>query len=104
MPSRKQKAKEEGRNFEMSCCSCEHIEQYRKNHNIRYACSHPDRMIYTALMPLGYARPMTGREYETKPKWCPKINTEARMEVFSPGSRYREILGCGEWMRVSEEG
>lgn len=71
----------------MSCCFCEHIEQYRiqplgellfEKHNIRYACSHPDRMIYTALMPLGYARPMTGKEYETKPKWCPKINTEGR--------------------------
>lgn len=72
MPSRKQKAEEGGRNFEMSCCSCEHIVQYRQNHNIRYACSHPDRIIYTALMPLGYSRTMTGKEYETKPKWCPK--------------------------------
>lgn len=71
-PAGNKRQKREGRNFEMSCCSCEHIVQYRQNHNIRYACSHPDRIIYTALMPLGYSRTMTGKEYETKPKWCPK--------------------------------
>jgi hypothetical protein len=62
----------------MSCRFCEHIEQYLRHCSIHHACSHPDRMIYTALMPLGYARPMTEKEYKIKPKWCPKGNSSRK--------------------------